>query len=320
MRQYRYEGTKPECQWNGPVWPFQTTQVLTGLANFLDHYPKGAAAGVISKDDFTRLLRQYAQLHYNPNTNILDLEEDYYPDSGAPIVGLKRSHHYFHSGFIDLIISGLVGLRPSANNVLVVNPLADRFTSYFRSSGLKVEVDGKVVASSPTLSPLSVNLARVAPPAITRRIAKSVQLSVDTAFPKGSVSVANVDAREIYGSIDGRIWFWPEADVANGWSTPAGTGAELWYQIDFGATTTTASAELAFFADQEQGFDVPLKYRIQVLSGSTWKDVSGAKYAASVANGITIASWNNVNSGKIRIVFTPKQGVKVRLAEFKVYS
>ena len=23
MRQYRYEGTHPECQWNGPTWPFQ---------------------------------------------------------------------------------------------------------------------------------------------------------------------------------------------------------------------------------------------------------------------------------------------------------
>ena len=38
MRQYRYEGPHAECQWNGPVWPFQTTQVLLGLANLLNDY------------------------------------------------------------------------------------------------------------------------------------------------------------------------------------------------------------------------------------------------------------------------------------------
>ncbi|KAF2849117.1 six-hairpin glycosidase [Plenodomus tracheiphilus IPT5] len=342
MRQYRYEGLKPECQWNGPVWAFQTTQVLSGLANFLDHYSKGAAAGVITKADYIRLLKQYAQLHYNPTTNILDLEEDYYPDSGAPIVGLKRSHHYFHSGFVDLIISGLVGLRPSAADTLVVNPLADPSITYFRldrilyhghdisiqwdangshygTSGLKVEVDGRTVASSPTLSRLSINISRRAPPPLTRPIAKSIQLSVDSKFPKGSVSIPNTDATSIYGTIDGRIWFWPETDVANGWSTPAGNGTELWYAIDFGASTSISSAEFAFFADQGQGFDVPGKYRVQVESGGVWVDVKGAKYGFPVANGITAASWEAVGSGKVRVLFVPREGRKVRLVEFKVY-
>ncbi|CAO2652550.1 Nn.00g008330.m01.CDS01 [Neocucurbitaria sp. VM-36] len=344
MRQYRYEGTNPECQWNGPVWPFQTTQVLTGLANFLDHYSNGAATGVISSKDYTRLLKQYAQLHYNPTSGgTLDLEEDYYPDSGSPIVGLKRSHHYFHSGFVDLVLSGLVGIRPTAEDMLEVNPIADvSAISYFRadrviyhgheiavqwdasgsrygSKGLQVEVDGKIVASSPTLARLKVPLARASPPAITRRIAKSVQLSSTTAYPRGSVSVANADPVSLYGSIDGRIWFFPETDIANGWSTPAGNDTELWFQIDFGSQDTFSSAELAFFADSQQGFDVPLKYRVQAANGTSWADVTDAKYAEPVANGITSLSWKGVNSDKLRLVFTPKAGVKVRLVEFKVF-
>lgn len=113
MRQYRYEGTNPECQWNGPVWPFQTTQVLTGLANFSDHYPQGSASAVIGSSEYTKLLQQYAKLHYNPSHGgILNLEEDYCPDTGAPIVGLKRLPPYFHSGYIDLILTGLVSIRP----------------------------------------------------------------------------------------------------------------------------------------------------------------------------------------------------------------
>lgn len=343
MRQYRYEGSAPECQWNGPVWPFQTTQVLTGLANFLNNYPTGAGSGIINSGDYTRLLKQYAQLHYNPKRGgILDVEEDYYPDTGSPIVGLKRSPHYFHSGFNDLILSGLVGIRPSADDVLEVNPLADSTVSYFRadrilyhghevavqwdangsrygSAGLQVEVDGQVVASSPGLSRLSVPLSRNAPPAITRRIAKSVQLSRNTQYPKGSVSVDNVDPATIYGSIDGRVWFFPETDVANGWSTPEGDGQELWFEIDFNGDTATDSAEIAFFADDGQGFDVPDSYRVQIANEDSWSDASGAQYGNPVANGITGASWTQASSSKVRLVFTPKSGKKVRLVEFKLF-
>lgn len=344
MRQYRYEGTEPECQWNGPVWPFQTTQVLTGLANFLDHYPNGTATGVISEGDYTKILQQYAKLHYNPERgNILDLEEDYHPETGYPIVGLKRSPHYFHSGFVDSILSGFVGIRPSADDKLEVNPAADASAiSYFRadsiiyhgreiavqwdadgsrygSAGLKVEVDGEEVASSPTLCRLSVQLGRTAPPPITRKIAKSIKLNTTTAFPAASASDADANATALYGSIDGRIWFFPETDVANGWSTQVGNGTEVWFEVEFGSSTTISSAEIAFFANAEQGFDVPTSYKIQAANGDSWVAVSEAQYANSVANGITEASWSEVNSSKVRIIFTPKDGQKVRLVEFKLF-
>lgn len=345
MRQYRYEGTNPECQWNGPVWPFQTTQLLTGLANFLDHYAVGASTGLITKVDYNRLLRQYAQLHYNPDRGgILDIEEDYYPDTGAPIVGLKRSPHYFHSGFIDLILSGFVGIRASADDVLEVNPLADSSTSYFRADrilyhghdiavqwdatgskygtqGLQVEVDGVVATSSPELTRLSVPLSRVSAPAVARPIAKSVQLGVSTAYPVGNVSVTNPAPAlaDIHSAIDGRVFFFPEADVANGWDTPVGNGSEVWFQIDFGASTTVASAELAFFTDESQAFDTPASYRVQVDVDGVWGDVEEAKYGEVVGNGITNVEWKRISVEKIRLVFKPKVGSKVRLVEFKVF-
>jgi hypothetical protein len=350
MRQYRYvddNGLKhqPECQWNGPVWPFQTTQVIAGLANFLNDYPVGAAAGIISAADHTALLRQYAKLHYNPERGgILDLEEDYYPDTGYPIVGLKRSPHYFHSGYVDLVLSGLVGIRASAEDELVVNPLVDEsLITYFRAdrvvyhgrevgvqwdrdgsrygvAGLRVEVDGEVVASSLTLGRLSVEVKRVAPGPIVRRVAKSVQLNSTTAWPRASVSVPGYNSTTLYPAIDGRIWFFPEVDVANGWSTPVGNGTEMWLQVEFGNNATvTSAADLAFFANEEQGFDVPEAYRVQVKDENKWKDVSEAKYAEPVANGITEVEWEEVTSGIVRLVFMPKDGKRVRIVEFKVY-
>ena len=37
--------------------------------------------------------------------------------------GKERGKDYNHSSYNDLIITGLVGLRPRADNILVVNPL-----------------------------------------------------------------------------------------------------------------------------------------------------------------------------------------------------
>ncbi|KAL3471603.1 Six-hairpin glycosidase-like protein [Aspergillus californicus] len=343
MRQYRYEGDQPECQWNGPAWPYQTTQVLTALANLLDHYPVSAGAGVVTKKDYNAILSQYAQLHYNENYDgILNIEEDYNADTGAPIVGLARSPHYFHSGFVDQVISGFVGIRPSADDVLDVNPLADADSvSYFRiekvlyhghdvavqwdatgdrygATGLQVEVDGKVVARSHTLTRLSVDIKRVSPPKIERPIALSIQLGQDTEYPVGSVSVSNADAAEVHAVIDGRVWFYPE--IANWWDTPAGNGSEIWYQVDFGSGTRISRAEIAFFADKGLGFDVPEAYRVQVYTRGRWVDVNvDGGYEDAVGNGITNVAWRSVSTEKVRLVFTPVDGVSVRLVEFKIF-
>lgn len=345
MRQYRYEGEQRECQWNGPAWPYQTTQVLTGLANLLDHYPVSSDTGVVTRKDYTDLLVQYAQLHYNPDRGgVLDLEEDYDADTGRPIVGLARSPHYFHSGFIDLILSGFVGIRPRADDVLEVNPLADGDSvSFFRAenilyhghdiavqwdasgeqygaAGLIIEIDGETAASAPDLTRLTVNITRNGPPAIQRPIAKSIQLQSDSEWPQGSVSVADADPDGVHAAIDGRVWFFPESDIANGWDTPVGNGSELWYQIEFGDSIDTASAEIAFFANATQGFDAPESYRVEVLDNIEWVEVSGAHYAEPVANGITLASWDEVATESIRMVFVPKREQRVRLVEFKVFS
>ena len=345
MHQYRYEGSQPECQWNGPAWPYQITQVLTGLANLLDHYPVASSTGIVTCKEYTDLLVQYAELHYNPDRGgVLDLEENYDADTGRPIVGLARSPHYFHSGFIDLVLSGFVGIRPRADDVLEVNPLADQDSvSFFRAerilyhghevavqwdasgqqygaAGLTIEINGEIVASAPDLTRLTVNVTRKEPPAIKRPIAKSIQFQYDSEWPRGNVSVADADPKSIHAAIDGRVWFFPESDIANGWDTPVGNGSELWYRVEFGSSTVTASAEIAFFANETQRFDVPESYRIEVLDGGEWVEVSGAQYAEPVMNGITIASWENIATGSIRIIFVPKREQRVRLVEFKVFS
>lgn len=340
MQQYRYDdatGLK-ECQWNGPVWPFQTTSMLGGLANLLDHYP---AQDVVTVGDYVGFLRAYAALHRD-DTGVLNLVEDYYPN-GSTLVYLPRSPHYFHSGFVDLVLSGLVGIRPRADDVLEVNPLVDDSVSWFRAdnvlyrghnvsvqwdadgshfgtAGLVVGVDGAQVNASATLTRLVTPIGAADPPAYSRPLAKSVQLQNYSSYPVGSASVEGADAEQIHDAIDGRVWFWTE--IVNGYDSAAGDGStSQWFAVDFGNETDVSRAEIAFYqGDQSGTFAVPLSYAVQYLAGDgSWANVTASVQDAPLANGITNVEWTSVTTEQVRLVFVPASGAQVRLVEFKVF-
>jgi hypothetical protein len=94
-----------------------------------------------------------------------------------------RSFYYNHSTYADLLITGLVGLQPRADNVIEVNPLLPADTwdwfcldgvryhgrdltilwdkdgkRYGRGTGLLVLVDGQVVAQADKLGRLTAQL------------------------------------------------------------------------------------------------------------------------------------------------------------------
>ena len=338
MRQYRYDAPSGgrECQWNGPVWPFQTTQALEGMANLLHGYEQS----VVTRSDYMRLLRQYAALHLQDGKP--DLEEDYDPATGKPIVGLARSHHYFHSGFDDLVLGGLVGIVPREDDVLVVDPLTPRdpadpgFLRYFAvqsvpyhghligvvfdadgkryglGTGLFVIVDGKVAASAPGLRKLTVPLTHKDAFAVARPVDLAMN-ALPTGYPHGNASV-NADAYALQRALDGRIWFFPE--IVNGWSTAGSTARTQWFSVDFGREQALTSAELTFFADGN-AFAVPDTCRIQVLRGTRWIDAGGT--CKPVANGITKVKLRPVRSRQLRVLFTVPKGKAVRLVELKAF-
>lgn len=331
MRQYRYEGKAPECQWNGPVWPFQTTQVLLGLATLLNDYRQTA----ITRGDYLRLLRQYTALH-GPSDR-LDIEEDYHPDTGHPIVGLARSHHYLHSGYVDLIVSGLVGIRPHADDVLEVNPLLpdgkavrwfrlqdvpyhghrvavtwDADGRRFGARGLSIEVDGQVVARRADLGQVTVPITRVQPAPIVRPIDQAVQVVRDE-FPKATASTAT-DPEALHDAIDGRVSFF--AQPANGWTAPA-SSASQWFAVDFGTPRLVERAELAFFADGRR-ISAPTSYRMQAMTPDGWRDLSG-KADPAIPNGITNTRWAPVRTAKVRVLLDQRPNLATRLVEIKLF-
>jgi hypothetical protein len=115
------------CIWSGNEWPYATTQTLVALANLLNNYKQS----VVTAADYARLFKVYT----------LDQRKDgkpYIAEAANPDNGSFDGHntpyhseHYFHSGYVDLVITGIAGLRPRADDSLDVNPLAPAEWNYF---------------------------------------------------------------------------------------------------------------------------------------------------------------------------------------------
>ena len=115
--QFRMHGCC-NCEWDGAVWPFATAQTLTGMANLLEKYPNT----VVGDTDYFQLLQTYVESQYYRGRpyvgEYLDEKTGYWLKGDQ-----ERSRYYNHSTFNDLIITGLVGLRPRGDNIIEINPL-----------------------------------------------------------------------------------------------------------------------------------------------------------------------------------------------------
>lgn len=105
------------CLWNGPVWPFATSQTLTGLSNAL----KTRNLMPIGKAEYTFLLKQYASSQHIRTENGVRpwIDENLDGETGewlARKIMMKnnasdreRGVDYNHSTYFDLILNGLCG-------------------------------------------------------------------------------------------------------------------------------------------------------------------------------------------------------------------
>lgn len=352
LKQYRYDKAtgKPECQWNGPSWPFQTAQALTALANLLNDYQQTE----VTRADYLRLLRQYTQQHFlSPGHP--DIQEDYNPDTGSPIVGLARSHHYSHSTYVDLILSGLIGIRPRADEVLELNPLLpteeapgarpihffalqgvryhDHEVSVFFDAdgsrygigrGLSVFVDGKRAFGPGPLARTKITLpGKGSNGAEQVRITMPEDIAVNPGLPEGPRATASssISPAALAEAIDGRMWFFPENP--NGWSPdPAATSSSSWLSVDLRKSRLIGSIELYFFADGES-FRAPEAYQLQYRTTDGWHDIPKQQRtpAKPLANGENRIVFPVLSAQEIRILFTnPPALAHFRLIEFKAFA
>jgi hypothetical protein len=177
-----------KCEWDGAVWPFATAQTLTALANYLNTLPASDSASGKAWCDTLRaayveqFTKYTASQHYGGRPYIGEYLDE---QTGQWLPADRlRSRCYNHSTYIDLLITGLIGLRPTLQPRVEVYPLlpaelwsyfcldgiayhghqltlvwdADG-THYGRGAGFSLYVDGCLRHSQPNLDPMSVELS-----------------------------------------------------------------------------------------------------------------------------------------------------------------
>lgn len=136
------------CLWNGPSWPFATSQTLTALGVFLTDYTQN----IMNKSDYYNLLHLYANCHYltENGVTIPFIDENLDPFTGEwlarKIIRSRvpcgeqrdRGKYYNHSTFCDLVLSGISGINGGIGNKVTVNPLfSANDLEYFCADGIK---------------------------------------------------------------------------------------------------------------------------------------------------------------------------------------
>lgn len=284
------------CWWSGHSWPFATTQTLVALARVLHDYEQEH----VTRDDYLELLHTYAISHRKDG-------RPYIAEALHPFTGSwkghdyeNRSEHYFHSGFVDPVITGLVGLRPGEGLEFTVDPLAPATWPYFalddvpykghllailwdrdgtrydHGPGLHVLVNGKRVASSEKLERLEVRLPSIVP--VPRKVKRDFNYAVNNDgdyYPRYRAShVARGTSLAFLH--DGQVRY--DVRPVNRWTAAGSPRAVDHVEVDLGQVRKLTSVKL-YFLDDGKGVAPPRSVKLlhTTSTDDDWKPVPGAR-------------------------------------------
>jgi hypothetical protein len=328
------------CWWSGMSWPYATSQTLKAMANLLQQYEQD----VVSRSDYVKLLRRFAKTHRKNGKPYL--AEACHPDTGSweGHDSYNHSEHYFHSSFNDLVITGLVGIRPRDDDTLEVIPLAAESWDYFAldgvpyrghrigvawdktgeryrlGKGLHLVVDGRKVAGAAKLGRLTAKL----PPRVqvkerrTTRVNFAVNNDGDY-YPRITATYAQpgTSAGKL---IDGNYWY--SIAPPNRWTCAGSPNAKDQVTIDLGTARTIDTIKLYLLDDGDGKVGLPEKIDLEYHDGKSWKPIRATeqkpeKIAGHRPNVVRFAA---VAASKVRATFTHGAKGKTGLTEFEVWG
>lgn len=326
------------CWWSGNSWPYATTQTLVAMANLLNDYEQS----FVTASDWMTLFTIYTRTQRKAGAPYI--AEAANPDNGAwdghdtPY----HSEHYFHSGYVNLLVSGLVGLRARADDSVEVNPLAPADWPYFalddvryhgrrltiiwdrdgtrygRGPGLSILADGRLLATAPTLSRLQGYLG---PPLRVPAARPPVNVAVNNdrgAYPWVDVSFAAPENPATY-LIDGNYWY--HGAPPNRWTTVGSPNAQDTVTLDFGVARTIHQIVL-YPLDDGARVSAPATYEVQAWHSGKWQTIPAQRRTPAQPEGrrANIVSFAPLATSRIRVVLAPRQGSALGLSELEAWS
>lgn len=327
------------CWWSGQSWPYATSQTLKAMANLLQNYRQS----VVSPDDYVRLLRTFALTHRKDDKPYL--AEACHPDTGSfeGHDGYNHSEHYFHSSFCDLVITGLVGMRPRADDRIEIHPLAPAAWDYFAlddlpyhghrlsvvwdkqgtryafGPGLHVIVDGKKVASAAKLEPLATTLPSTGsdPAGSTKTLVNFAVNNDGDYYPRTTAS--HVGPRSSVAKIvDGNYWY--HQHPPNRWTTEGSTGDTDWLVVELGVERPVHTIKL-YVLDDERTIRAPRAIRLEAWRDGQWRPLGGAPESSTpVGHRPYVWRCTEPTLSKLRATFEHAADAKSGLTELELWG
>ena len=346
------------CWWSGQSWPYATTQTLKALANVVqgnvaeslrDSESVSRSDAATTKANYLKLLQIYARSHRKNGKPYL--AEALHPDTGSfeGHDGYNHSEHYFHSGFCDLVITGLVGLTPRDDETLEVNPLAPSAWDYFAlddvpyrghrvsvvwdktgeryklGAGLHVLVDGRKTATSAELrsltlrvEPLRQRLDSESPATPTNFVVNNdgtyyPRLTASYSSPKTSISKLN----------DGNYWYVPHPP--NRWTCEGSPNERDWVVIDFGVTRTIHTVKLYPLDDsgeKDSPVRAPQRIELEAWINDEWHPIKSQSGVLDKPQGhrANVVRFDPIEVAKLRATLHHRPDGKSGLSEIEAWG
>jgi hypothetical protein len=326
------------CVWSGNSWPYATTQTLVAMANLLNNYDQD----VVDSKDYVKLLKAYTRTQRKNGRPYIAEAANPFTGSWAGHDSYYHSEHYFHSGYVDHIITGLAGLRPRADDTLEVNPLVPEEWDYWAledvayhgqqvsvvwdrdgsryglGTGLMLFVDGEKIASAPEIQRLTAKI----PSAPERSEPEApVNFAVNNGrgyFPVATASYSHPKNPPFYVQ-DGQYWY--HKSPPNRWTTVGSPNASDSMTINFGVERSISTLKL-YFIDDSTGVRTPNRYEVQIWDGEAWTPIPDQQRDPTDPAGerANVVSFEEQKTSRIRVVLYPQTEAAVGLSEVEAWG
>jgi hypothetical protein len=337
---FMYQAASGCCHWDGPVWPYATSQTLNGLANLLIDYPPQT---YVTNQDYYNVLSAYAFAQQKNGQPYVAEAHD--PDQASWIYDSpNHSEDYNHSTFNDLVLSGLIGIRPQITNTLVVHPLVPASWDYFavenvayhgrnisiiwdrdgshyqQGAGFRIYIDGNLVLVKSTIQPVVIFVPPGQPLTLPILVNDAVNawggpLS-PAPYPIASASYTSPydDAQR---AIDGQVAF---LDIPNTrWTDYGSPNPTDWWSVNFGQITSVSDIRIYFYNDNG-GVKPPASYELQYQDvNGQWQDIPNQtrQPTAPAGNDLNRITFPAITTQALRVIVTPQPGAWAGFSEFQ---
>lgn len=328
------------CAWSGNAWPFATSQTLKGMANLLRNYQQN----YVTKKDYFKMLDNFANTHLKDGVPYIG--EANHPETGSwsGHDHIGHSEHYFHSSYVDLVISGLMGIQSKETDSIEVDPLIpDEWEyacleniqyhgnditliwdktgkKYNKGKGLLLFSNGKKIASSPVVKKIKVPIKYKIKTDTPKLVNYAVNNEARNYYPHINTSFPGTGASYASKMNDGQYWYL--STTPNRWATVWSQDETHWAEVDYGTERAIQTIKLYFTEDEKAGIRLPESYEVMYWNNGEWKKIPAQKrmYSTPQPNAANVISFPSIRSNKIKVLVTANKKMPIGISEIETWG